>query len=444
MYNEVNKIFYDEIWYNRFRKIHVYSQSRTKDYAPKVLINFKDRKVLIEHKLESLDLTRKKKLVSKLNRKLRRIENLRGKILEQENKLVVKEFYLAKLLEEEIQTQIFIVRLTSEKPEKEIFEKLKLLYSLPEEKVFKEFINEFIFFLKKLKVSKDISQEAKEIISSILNTNFFGIKYKNPKITNWSFSLIKAKKLYEILNLNSVLNLIKKSLQELGIQKIVKIRIQNRKIFSVSNFNKILNVPKNTRLTYKKTKEIIEHEIKVHLMRGINGNKFRDKNGFGYHFLELNTKEDLVIEEGLATFYEQNLFRESNKYDLSQLYIYYVRLIAVFLASKEKPFYVYKKVLKLFELQKKLFIYDEVNPTKQAKILIQRLYSDFPEIKKGYFNPRISIYLLGNRKVWEMKEKGEDIKKLLEGKKSKKVYDICLFSQDFLIFYLFTILYYLC
>lgn len=416
MPEEKNKTYADEIWYQKFRRIHTFKRSRTKDNSPKVVIDFNNQKVLINHKLEKLDSVQKNKLIAKLNKKLNRIENLKQRIEGEEKDVKIKDFYLNKLEEEKISVTISLLRLSDSPKHPEIFENLKKIYPLPSRKEFDKFLNEFIFFLHQLLESKKVSEKAKILILEILKDKFFNHKYKNPKIKNWKFEILEDKKLYKILNFEEIFDLINKTLKDLKIEKIVKLRVENRSIFSVSIFNKRLNIPKNIKLTYKRILEIIEHEIKVHLIRGINGSNFVDENGQYLHMLEINTKEELVIEEGLATYFEQNVFRKSNKYDLTQLYQYYVRLLATFLATKNQPFALYLKLVKLFELQKELFPLENINPKEAAEILIQRLYSDFPSPKVGYFNPRISIYLIGNRKVWEMIESGQEVKKLLESK----------------------------
>lgn len=326
----------------------------------------------------------------------------------------MKNFYLDRLIEKEGFTNLYLLKINDNFDNEIRFHEICKINLKPKDEDINKFVNEFIFFINNLdslnNEAKAIAQDLNEIITSKFD-------YKNTEIQ--SQFLISNKDLPE--NLNRILNkkefieLLENKFKELNLQGIAKYKFSKRHIFSVSTISKQLNIPTKLKITYKKALEILEHELGVHMVRAINGENFRDRNGCGYKLLQLNSKYSLPIEEGLAIFKEQNLFYKSNKYDFAQLYRYYARVIGIWLAKNFEPYDVYENLVKVFTLQKILFE-PSVDAEVQAKILCKRIFAGLPYPEKGFYNPLVSVYLIGNREVWEMHKKCFDLEKLMIGK----------------------------
>lgn len=303
---------------------------------------------------------------------------------------------------------------------------LEEIYSPPTKGEIKDFICEFYTFLKFLEKNKNFNFSKTEC-SEILNPDFYGLSKIDISAINFKPIYAKylklkkgSRKLNCKLKARGIADFFAKYIEEIRIEKEISIRIHKRKLFSVGG-NRIIYIPRKAFLPLKRLIQTANHEILGHVYRSYCGETNVNNKNQSLKLLGIRTLASLKVEEGIATYLAQNAFYKSSKYDLPNLINLYLRLITYHLAKKFEPEEVFSKVTELAKFE--YFFKGEENETPEQirKQLITRVYRHLPKVAKGFANPYISQYLLGNRIIWEYLEKKLELSALFIGKIDLKV-----------------------
>lgn len=279
------------------------------------------------------------------------------------------------------------------------------------------FINEFISYLKYFFETNQT--EDLEDFKELLNPEFYGVDNLSLKIDfekeSETYNETPKSQPETTYTAVEVKSLSYKLFKDLGIENVFKAKIKRKSLFAV-NFGKVFAIPKKISITETRLKQIFAHEVGVHVMRSFFGMHTRDKDGKRLRFLEIGSFRNLRTEEGLASYFEQNILYPSSKKDILNLSHFYMRVIAVHLALNFSPYEVYEKLGQLLKIVNIIKGEPKNSISSDRRILILRLYRDYKNPTKGSANPRIAQYLYGNRLIWEFVEAGKNIDDLFVGK----------------------------
>lgn len=408
-------IYRDEKWHKKLLKLHAYRRKSFKNTNPELSLN--NNKVSVNSVFANYSLTEKKKLLNSLYLKDKKLALLQKQIQYEESEKLIRGKYLQKVNKEILETNIQKAILGNDS-------KLSTLYNekffIPQEKS-NLFISEFVSFLEYFMKRRQFSdkENIKNII--VILQNLFQIQSIDMdfdeiiKRHNHQRDLIKN---LTKLKFNS--SDVKRVLQNIFIKCDLDIKVKRKRkhLFAVLPQKKRIYIPREVNLSGRRLVEVVSHEIFGHMLRSISGEKTINQDGNSLKLLSSGTADYLLTEEGITTYIEQNIFGQSSKNDIFRLFNFYLRVIAVELAKKLAPIQVYKILVQIAEIKNELFDYTYFNSEKIALKLIKRLYADFPQPEAGLLNPKMSVYLNGNRVVWEYIEKGGSLDNLFLGKVS--------------------------
>lgn len=394
-----DQICIDKYWYNNFLKIHRYKRKIFKSRDARIVI--KDKNIEVRSVLFHLDKQEKLELLEALEQKQRKLEKLESKILRKPKSTFIHKKYIGRIQVEKLDVQIQRAKLYNK--DSVVVPLLDEKYSYSHKDNL-EFIGEFVLFINYLLHKGRIknSKYSKTIINTLVSLF---------NMTNKVIDFDKITQLHE-QRLTKIKLLPKKIFSaveaQIFIQNILKaegmhdisVEINKNYLFAVSpNFKKIY-IPENLSISSERFIEIIAHEIFGHLLRSLSAEKTVSKTGKSLKLLTLGTKDYLLTEEGICTYLEQNIFGESDKYDIYRLFNLYIRVIALEISRVKTPYETYMFIKNLLKLKKEIFPYTTINANTTIRTLLTRLYGDFPNPKTGFSNPKIGIYLRGNRTIW--------------------------------------------
>jgi hypothetical protein len=357
--------------------------------------------------------------------KERNLQRLKTKIKRTEKKSFVKEKYFKKI-DAEIAFIKVIKAKTSQRTSTEeknelIHTALASVYPIPSDTEMQRFILEFLSFISYLKENHELNIDSFGDLELLLKPEFYGVTGEIPTLS-FANEIEKFKSILLMeaddkpLTAVTVKRICKRVVSHYGIEKSVKVRIKNKAFFSVHPAKAMLTVPRSISITKTRLKQIIFHEIGVHLYRAVLGRKNLNRKNQRLRLLQSGSQTNLALEEGIATYFEQNSFYDSSKYDIPSTYNFYLRMIAVQLALVFEPYEVFEKLTRLEALCGVLFNVSESKQRKNVLHLIMRVYRGFMQPQKGCVNAKVAQYLVGNRMIWNFIENGGNIHNLFAGK----------------------------
>lgn len=419
--------YLDREWFRRYvtlTKIRItYDRS-----IPKLEIDDKNRTIVFYNTLSKTTERKNRRIFFRIYRsKISGVRKLQREVKKEKNNLI-RNYYLGKL--ESLRLEILAEKtwqnqsLSLEEKNLKIFKRLSNGSRLPTPAETEIFISEFIEFVKYTFEKDLVPKSQQKIFKSLIDENFYSFKYKlqdidfDPYLKNYRASLKSTEESeVEKFNADKVKSIITRFISELGITENIKIATRSETfLFSIAPDKRRITIPANIVVTKKRLYEIITHEVCVHLYRSILGIRNTSQKNKKLYLLRIKAANGTSTEEGIATYFEQNLFFDSGKQDVFKLLPFYLRYIAVHLAQNFEPYEVYEKLLVLCLFQEKISPVTETGHEKYAKNLIKRIYRGIPFPQKGICNPKISQYLRGNRKIWEFVESGGNIFNLFAGK----------------------------
>jgi hypothetical protein len=356
-----------------------------------------------------------------------RFKHLKVQVLNREKNPFIRKYYVDKINESLYKLEANHIKnlpiKNSNESNLKLFEIHQKLYPLPPQKMIDLFINEFISFVAYANKAKLLPSAELKQFSTLKTQTFYKIK-KNALTLDFGVS-VKAHKSFEKkyekdieereFKHHKIQRIFVKFLNELEIEKY-KVAIKSKNVFSANALKKTITIPENANLNYKRLVEIIFHEICVHVLRSHLGSLNINEKEKQLKLLTVGRSQNLYVEEGIASYFEQNAFFESNKHDIISLMDFYIRLISVHLALNFEPFEVYEKLDLLTKFYAAMHKKDEEFANKKREILVKRLYRDYKVPQKGVANTKIAQYLYGNRMIWEFLENGGKIQNLFAGK----------------------------
>jgi hypothetical protein len=407
----------DQIWFEKYKKLEAYKRAYFINKNPE--FNFVNGELVITNHISLVDEAERLKLIRFALRKKRRIRKLQERIENEEHDEFIKEKYLEKLKVLSIMVDTSLVQLDPNLDEYEkgnqINELFEARYPQVTEEYLQTFICEFIDFIKFLTKTNSALEE-------FTQPEFYDVKYKPTGIDFQPYYDIFQKRLELLSSLEQkkysgpeTKKIIRKFLSKANIKRIT-IRVEDRMLFSVEPINKRINIPLNIETSRKRIIEIIAHEVCVHVLRSRNGFKNTDINGNSLNVLGISNYQDMDLEEGVATYFEQNIFGETGKFDLFFTYRFYLRVVGIYLGRRLEPKDVYDKLTRLNTALHQALFPDKETTTALSDNIIKRIYADYAKPTKGFVNPKIAIYLIGNRKIWDYIESGGNIIHLFAGK----------------------------
>lgn len=425
----------DRKWSEKLRKLRKWNKNIKREYSRGKFRISSYPKIIVDNEKKEIILTPLKKYTRKafelkrnnLHKKIRQVSKLSTEISSKEKKKLIKEYYRQRCSDIKTRAELWIAKYDPDLSLEERNERITRLHrelfpitSLEQREVF---INEFITFLKFL-INKDLyGVNELSFINELIDCKFYdvkgiGIKIDFEKATKEFLNdretfLKEEKKTY---NSEEVEKIVKEFIRELNLEEYTKTRVKNKPIFSV-NFRGKVTIPKYSYFTQRRLLQVLVHEIGVHAMRSVNGKRNITNKNEKLKLLGVGkSSRNITTEEGLATYIEQNIFFKSNKYDLFSLFPFYLRLIAVHLALNYRPFTIYEKLEKLCLLYAKIQGKNDAFAYKTRDTLITRIYKNYERPSKGDVNPKVALYLVGNRLIWDFVENGGDINELFVGK----------------------------
>ncbi|BDQ04953.1 MAG: hypothetical protein KatS3mg084_0471 [Candidatus Dojkabacteria bacterium] len=417
-----DQICIDKYWYNKFLKIHQYKRKIFKSKDARIVI--KDKHVEVKSALFNLNKQEKLELLEALEKKQRKLEKLESKILRKPKQKFIHKKYLERIQSEKLDIQIHKAKLLHKDELVDLLDE-KYSYSHKDNLAFiAEFASFINYLLHKGRIKN--SQYSKQIIDTLVS--LFHITHKEidfDKITQLHEQRLKKINLLPRKTFSSeeVQILIQNLLDAEGINGI-SVEINENYLFAVLPNLKKIYIPQNLSISSERLIEIIAHEILGHLLRSLSAEKTVSKTGKCLKLLSLGTKDYLLTEEGICTYLEQNIFGESDQYDIYRLFDLYLRVIALEISRVKTPYETYKFIKKLIKLKKEIFPHTTINEHTIIQNLLTRLYADFHTPRIGLSNPKISIYLRGNRTIWPYLTNHEKFTDLFLGKISvNEVYD---------------------
>lgn len=391
-------------------------------------------KVIIDHINKTLTIKREKAKASSkkdLRRKRKKIKNRESRLQKlilnlkkHEKNSFIRSYYLKKIDTELIYSRIVRIkasqRLSEEEKNKKIHEFFSSIFPLPSEEERSQFILEFIAFLRFLKDSNKMPKSDLNEYFPLYDPDFYGIEGEVPVIDfSRSYTDFKTYRNHDLeitYSAKEIEVIFRKVLSNLNIHKKIQIKIRPTRLFSVSTATKTITIPKRVYITQNRLKKLIFHEIFVHLYRSVLGYENQNNQNKKLQLLQTGLVTNLAVEEGIATFFEQNALYDSTKYDLFALYNFYMRLITVHFALTFEPYEWFHKLDLLCRVQSHIFEQSETEAEKNRDMLIIRAHKGLISPQKGCVNGRIAQYLMGNRMIWEFTEEGGQINHLFAGK----------------------------
>ncbi len=422
---KVKKVqFLDRVWYEQLRKIGSLESGNFAEKKQDLVLDHVNHQVHLTHGHKS-DIKVKEGVRKRVKSKLRSLRRFEQNILKHEKNSLIRSTYLNQVTAGISFAQISKIKLNTtisntEKNNK-IHQAISKIYKLPSIEENTMFINELIFFLKYFKEKGLIGKE----FDVILSHDFYKISVQSLEIDtkylvescisfDKNISSVSEKK----YNAREVKEVFKKVVMNMGIAKYSRIKIRDRHLFSVHPGSRSVSIPKNIQIDSKRLSQIISHEIIVHLYRTILGRINTTSQGKKLKLLQMGTPAYLATEEGLASYFEQNVLYDSSKYDIMNLFNFYLRTITVHLALNFEPYEVYEKLDLLCRAQASIQDRDQFYASDARDLLMVRAYRGFVSPQKGCVNAKIGQYLSGNRMIWNFVENGGNINNLFAGKVS--------------------------
>jgi hypothetical protein len=415
--------YLDKQWLDKIKDIKGTSNLVSKN-SPKLVIDEKKKELFFSSEKRVEDTEKFNDFVAA---QIQKLQELKEDIESNETSELVRNYYEeivdAKIYHLEIKRITYDQKLKPEEKSTKIGEIRNKAYPLPPQEYIVLFINEFIEFFQYLYHNKLYKVHEIEKFDELLSHEFYSVEKVETNIqlpasveSYVFFGKEENRNLKEELSPEQVKKVLSRFIEKVDFDKKTKLKITKKDIFSV-NSNRCIKIPSKTNISKRRVYELIAHEVLIHTGRSICGKENLNEHGQKLMLLEKGKVGSVLrIEEGLAIYFEQNIFYESNKYDVLNLFNFYMRMISVHLALHFKPYEVYKKIERLALLQARLKAKDDIYAFKQRDTLISRIYRGYEMPVQGAVNGKVSFYLYGNRQVWEYQEKGGDIFNLFAGK----------------------------
>jgi hypothetical protein len=415
----------DQNWQKQIRKINKILLTIEKDPSPELVVDHNNKTLEIHTKRFSHIDKKKRGIHKKVKKKFAELEKLQKKIEKHEKVKLIRNYYINLINDLKLNLHLYKAKTSSSYTESERNHKTSEIYSslypIPHVSHREVFINEFIDFLKFLKVKELFEVDKLSFIEEICSYDFYNITQREieadfDKITDayvqfTKNSALEREKSYSAKTIKKVF---KAFLGKISISQDIKVKIKNKYLFAVDSSN--VYIPAKANHNKIRITKLIAHEILVHAYRSILGNKNRNANKEKLFLLKIGNSLNTPIEEGLGSYFEQNIFYQSAKYDIYSLFNFYLRTIAVHLALDHEPYQVYEKLDKLCSVYTQIFNLSEKSKNITRDILLLRIYRGFKKPEKGCVNGRVAQYLLGNRMIWEFVENGGNLFNLFAGK----------------------------
>jgi len=398
--------------------------NRSNDPTPEIIIDKVNKTIAIHQRRSKITSKELKKINRKIKAKQEILSKLEKKILHREHNALIKSYYI-----ETIRNARNIIKLTkikyssltiTEKNSK-TNEILNQIYPIPPEHIRQQFLNEFLSFVRYLNNHKIYNLKTLDSLEELLSASFYHVDDQkldidfSQDITSFQTCNETYKEEFQKeYSSKQIRKILTNFLNKIHIDHLTKIRLEDRYLFSVQG--RKINIPRGIIYDHKRMVQLTAHEILVHTLRAVRGNLNRNKKNQKLLLLSKNLTANAHIEEGLATYFEQNIFYTSSKYDILNLFQFYIRMIAVHLAIMEEPYEVFDKLDKLCQLYAVIFNKKPAYSGRLRDSIFLRVYREFRSPQKGCVNGRIAQYLYGNRKIWEYKESGRNLNQLFAGK----------------------------
>jgi hypothetical protein len=416
--------YLDRRWHEQLKKVGSLEITSVDD-TPDIIVDRVNRTIEI-HTHAQPHHAKSALLPIRAKRKEARLQKLKRYISKHEKNEFIRSFYLRKITAEASHAKIWHIkassRLSIEEKNERIHQAFDTIYPIPSEKTRETFINEFIAFVTYLKEHDLYNVRTVEHIEKLTEHAFYHVPKARVEVDftpivdayeKGKGSIPDESKEY---NARQVKAFFQKFLTALDIAKNAHVRIKDKYLFSVNPQTRSIRIPRLVKITRKRLTQITAHEVMVHFYRAILGRMNRDEQGRKLRLLQVGCQTNLATEEGLASYFEQNIFYDSTKYDIFNLFHFYLRIIAVHLALCSEPFDVYEKLDLLCHLQAAILGQDAADANKNRDLLIIRVYKGFIRPQQGCANGKIAQYLIGNRQIWEFIENGGKISNMFVGK----------------------------
>ncbi|MFW5720105.1 MAG: tyrosine/phenylalanine carboxypeptidase domain-containing protein [Candidatus Dojkabacteria bacterium] len=405
----------DYYWNRRIRTLSATIEKYVSEFD-KGIVDW-DRKKLPKSKLRHIR--------QRLKSEFHQLSRISTQLKKREPNLLIQQYYRRRIKELQIRIKIwqtkYDLRLSGYTRNNRVTELIHQLYPLPNVTTRTKFINEFIAF-----VSYSIEHNFADIsslpdIHELTKPAFYGVKQAHIDATPQDFkeSIDKYK-----LSRASVLpgttlspaqtrRVLESFCRHIKLHGI-KTRIDtHRELFYVEK-GRTIGVPGRTSTTWQRITKIIVHEILVHVFRAKQGACNRNAAGRQLRMLENNLSQNLYVEEGIASYFEQQTFYESCKVDVPNLINFYLRIIAVQLGIEFEPDILKQKLLLVCRVQEQ--IEQDKTAIQIRNTLTNRLHRGMHNPGKGHVHTKIAQYLVGNRYIWEFIERGGNVYNLFAGK----------------------------
>ncbi len=405
----------DEKWYRQYKKIGE--------------VNFLGNiKPQIEHtKTNYIEMVLKYQPVDirKWQKKINRLKTLKKIIKKEEENKIIRELYSLKIDETIAQCKLIILcRVTKNKVNSKKIEEFnnwqKILYPKPNE-------NKFWWTLKQIRklytaLCKDNNQKPDRNFLDQLPQKNFKI-YNDEKISDKKILNAKKYVLSDLptkkINSGKLLNA--KEIQKYFREYLTILRLTDWQVkidstslsISVDQEKKVIRVPENRKRSEQKIYKLLFHEIGIHVLRKINGEKQR------LRLLSSGLNNYKIGEEGLAVFGENYFFNE-NSYDYHSLMAYIsIGLCLGFDGQKrnfQEVYYLLQKIYFAFNKIKNKKNPEEISK-KETMIKCIRTFRGTPGDIPGLCLWNDNIYFEGQRKIINLINKNpQELKRVLCGK----------------------------
>jgi hypothetical protein len=425
-----NQKFLDQKWHDLLKQLGKSIESSHVTFQPGIIVDFDNKILSLDSYNEyekapnaSLVINDLKDIIEK-NQTL--IAEIKKQINEEEANKLVRDYYLTEINSIELNNIMFKVqhdtKLSESEKNKVITDIYNETYPIYSDEFHSQIINEFLDFIEYVTNISQYKGTNFLELEYLLDANLYRVKRVKTnidysKITEAYFEFEESHRDLKniIFTPDQVVEILNRFLVKMDFDKHSSVKLFDQQIFSVDE-SRTVHIPKNAKVTKKRLIQLMSHEVMVHVHRGIRG--LLNINNAGYHLklLKKGTANDTPYEEGLGSFYEQNIFYDSDKHDVYNLFNFYLRIITIQLALNYTPYEAREILTKLCDLYAQLVFQDKHFSDKTRDILLMRVYKGFKYPERGCVNGRIGQYLYGNQKIWDFYKSEGSVNNLYAGK----------------------------
>lgn len=399
----------DERWFERFEKIASFSDTEYLNDSKKERDSQKQN--FLDGKIENPNLNYPEIKKINLKEKEGQLIELKRDIIDNEPDPILKQIYRWKLNEKI--AELRMLKSTENGNDKKFFRYSKFVYGLPKKEIFDyslEQIRPVIEYGLKSPYL-DISSAARELQEELFNRYHpLENSIDQPEINISKLLVQNNEKEYGSDEIKTAFEGALEIFQVQGF-KIIVDQEGKLKAINVSQEFKKVNIPKERKLKIKTLQSRMMHEIGTHASRRTRGERTKLK------LLGLGLDRYIKGEEGIATYYEQQIEGASNYSGLD----YYLAIsLATGIDGKKRNF------RQVFEILKKLYLIrsKEKDSKKALKKSETKSWNDCVRIFRGTtcktpgacFTKDI-VYREGNIGVWNIaKNNPNEIRRFSIGK----------------------------